>query len=124
MRRRGASTALVGLVAAWAAVPLVVLALRASSRDEWFSGADAPTMFDELQYFGWIRDASDHFLASNLFRIGASDHVFADPMFLVSAGLQRLVLSLSLAYLVWLPVAAAALTLGPFVYARARLGGG
>lgn len=122
MRRSVVPAALVGILALWSVVPLVALALRASARGEWFSGADAPTMIDQLQYFAWIRDASDHFLAANLFRIGPSGRVFVDPMFLVSAGFHRLGLSVALAYLVWLPVAAAVFALGPYAYARARLG--
>jgi hypothetical protein len=102
----------------------VALALRAHSRGEWFTGADAPTMFDELQYFAWIRDASDHFLVANLFRIGPSRHVFADPIFLVSAGVHRLGASVPIAYLIWIPVAVAALALGPFAFARSYLRSG
>src|SRR5947208_1109122 len=60
--------------------------------------------------------------AAILFRIGPSGRVFVDPMFLVSAGFHRLGLSVALAYLVWLPVAAAVFALGPYAYARARLG--
>jgi hypothetical protein len=102
-------------------VPLCVLELRAERHDRWFPWV-LGSGFDQLQYFAWTREIGDHFLASNLFRIGPSRHVFTDPFFVVTGGLHFLGLSVPLAFWLLAPAAVLAIWLGPFRWAVARLG--
>jgi hypothetical protein len=110
-----------GALAAWAAIPLFAILSR--SRGVFFDGGDG--MFgdaDQLQYLAWIRDASQHWLASNLFDIRSTPHVFLHPMFVLSAALTHLGLSVQVSYLMWEPLAVAVLFTGTWAYVRQTIG--
>jgi hypothetical protein len=112
---------LIALLTLWTAVPLLALALHAHARDRWYPWV-FDSAYDQLQYFAWVRDAGDHLLASNLFRIGASLHVFTDPFFFLAGLLARVGLSPPLAFWLLAPVTVCVLALGPYAWARDRLG--
>lgn len=78
-------------------------------------GVDVP---DLMQYMGFIRDAGQHVLISNLFDVAPTRHVFLDPVFAVSGLVWRIGASIQVALLFWVPLAAAAVVFGFRAYVR------
>jgi hypothetical protein len=123
-RASRAEIALLALLAGWALFPLVLFLLRAAQLHAIYTGADGligadgVLGADQLQYLAWARDAGSHVLASDLFTLAPSGHVYLQPLFLVSGLLGRLGLSLSLAYLLWKPVAIIALFIAATTWSR------
>jgi hypothetical protein len=118
---------LVSLVA-WGVFPLVALiahAIRAHAGltgADGLIGADGVLGADQLQYLAWARDAGSHGLASDLFSLAPSGHVYLEPLFTITGLLLRLGLSLQLAYLLWKPVAAVALFVATLALAKRVFG--
>jgi len=118
---------LLGL-AAYGLFPLVALLAHAASAHARFTGADGligadgVLGADQLQYLAWVRDAASHGLASDLFSLSPSGHVYLQPIFAISGALVRLGLSLPLAYLVWKPVAIVAMFAATVAWARRLFG--
>ena len=82
-------------------------------------GADGVLGADQLQYLAWARDGAAHGgLASDLFSLSASGHVYLEPLFAITGWLYRLGVSLPLAYLIWKPVGIVALFLAAAAWAR------
>lgn len=104
----------------WTCVP-GVLALTGHGVFNGTIGIDTP---DLMQYLGFVRDSGQHFLISNLFDVAPDPHLFLDPVFAISGLLWRIGASIQLAWLVWVPVAAAALIWGFTRYIRRLLGPG
>jgi hypothetical protein len=123
-----AELALLAGLAAWGLYPLVLLVVHASSTHTRLTGAngligaDGELGGDQLQYLAWIRDASAHGLAADLFRLTDIRRVYLQPMFTISGGLYRLGLPLSVAYLVFTPVAIVLLGAGTVAWARRMFG--
>jgi hypothetical protein len=119
---------LLASLAAWGLFPLVLLlahALHAHARFtgvDGLIGADGVLGADQLQYLAWARDAGTHGLASDLFSLARSGHVYLQPLFEITGALWRLGLSLPLAYLLWKPVAVIALFAGTLAWARRMFG--
>jgi hypothetical protein len=106
------------LLVVWAIGPLLYLTWRASQTGQVLVGADGPFAGDQLQYMSWIRDASAHLLAANLYDIGPARYVFLHPMFSLSSLVVRLGVSVPASYLLWKPAAVLALLIGVVAYAR------
>src|SRR5947209_5693356 len=122
LRMRKAAAVAVGLVAvAWAVGPLVLLFAHARSHGTAFTGAQGPFPADQYQYMAWIRDSSRHFVAADLFTLRGAGHVFLHPMFALSAALVGVGLGVRAAYLMWVPIAAAVLVGGVWIYVRRLL---
>ncbi|MHB1835430.1 MAG: hypothetical protein ACYCXW_10725 [Solirubrobacteraceae bacterium] len=109
----------------WGMFPLVLLLAHAAALHARFTGADGligadgVLGADQLQYLAWARDASAHGgLASDLFTLGPSGHVYLEPLFAITAALYRAGLSLPLAYLLWKPIAAVALAAAVIAWTR------
>jgi hypothetical protein len=113
---------------AWAVFPVVLLLVHAGQIHARFTGADGligadgVLGADQLQYLAWARDAGAHGLASDLFTLAPSGHVYLEPLFTITGLLARLGISLPLAYLVWKPIAAVALFLATVAWARRAFG--
>jgi hypothetical protein len=114
---RAAGLGVLGLLVAVGAGPLAAMLLDAAGGDRVFTGADGPFPADQFQYFAWIREHSEALLVANRLDTAPSDRVFVHPMFLLSGLGVRLGLSVELAYLLWKPVAIAALFAGCAAYA-------
>jgi hypothetical protein len=117
--------ALLAALAVWALFPLALLLSHAAHLHAQFTGADGligadgVLGADQLQYLAWARDASTHGgLASDLFSFSQGGHVYLQPMFAVTAGLDRLGVSLPVAYLLWKPIGIIALLLAAVAWAR------
>jgi hypothetical protein len=119
---------LLAALAAWGLFPLVLLLAHAINAHARFTGAngligaDGVLGADQLQYLAWVRDAGAHGLASDLFSLAPSGHVYLQPLFAISGGLWRLGLSLQLAYLLWTPIAVIALFAATLAWARRMFG--
>jgi hypothetical protein len=115
-------------LAAWGLFPVLLLVLRAAELHARFTGADGligadgVLGADQLQYLAWARDAAGHGLASDLFSLSPSGHVYLEPLFTITGALFKLGLSLPLAYLVWKPVGIVVLFVGAVVWARRAFG--
>ncbi|MGI9184306.1 MAG: hypothetical protein ACR2GZ_04960 [Solirubrobacteraceae bacterium] len=123
-RASGAELTLLAGLAAWAAFPLVLLLVRAAQTHTVFTGADGligadgVLGADQLQYLAWARDAGLHGLASDLFTLTPSGHVYLEPLFSITGALWNAGLSLPVAYLLWKPVAVIVLFAGALAWAR------
>lgn len=93
---------------AFLAVSAWVLSLelaRVGSHGAIWNGTSSPYPIDQLQYLAWIKDASSHLLASNLFVLHHTPHDYLEPMVLASAGLAALGAAPAIALFVWQPIA-------------------
>ncbi len=114
------TVALLGVLALWGLVPIALMMIHALQAHLRLTGADGIVGGDQLQYLAWARDAGRHGLASNLFDLQPSGHVFAQPLFSLSGALWRLGLPLTAAYWLWKPIAILILVAGTAAWA-ARL---
>lgn len=123
-RASRAEIVLLVALAGWALFPLVLLLVHAAQTHTTITGADGligadgVLGADQLQYLAWARDAGVHGLASDLFTLAPSGHVYLEPLFTITGLLWRAGLSLQLAYLIWKPLAALALFVAAVVWAR------
>jgi hypothetical protein len=108
------------VLAALSGFSLVVLAALLT-KGRQITGADGLLASDQLQYFTWIRQAAEHGLIGNEYDMAPDNRVFLHPGFLISGGLHALGLSVPLSYLLWKPVAVAALFAGALLYTRRLL---
>jgi hypothetical protein len=80
-----------------------------------WTGTDGLFIADQMQYLAWIRDASHHVLASDLFVLNQTPHDYLQPAVVISGGLTALGMAPWLALLLWKPVA----VVGAFLALRA-----
>jgi hypothetical protein len=125
-RRRQVDWFEFGVLVAFAAVSLFVLAL-----DLWqvvfngrvWTGTDGVYIVDQLQYLAWIRDASHHVLVSNLFVLRSTPADYFQPAVVISGGLTALGVAPTLSLLLWKPVAVLAFFFGVRAFARRSVTG-
>jgi hypothetical protein len=103
-------------LAAWAFFPVVLLVVQAGRLHATWTGADGligadgVLGADQLQYLAWARSISLNGLASDLFTLGPSGHVYLEPASGIAGGLTAAGVGLVAGYLV--VKAAAVLVLG------------
>jgi hypothetical protein len=102
----------------FAGLSLAVLAALLT-KGRALTGADGVLASDQLQYFTWIREASEHGLIGNRYDFAPDDRTFLHPGFLLS-GLVHAVtgISVPLSYLLWKPVAVVLAFAGALLYVR------
>ena len=110
----------VAVLAALAGLSLAVLAALLT-KGRALTGADGVLASDQLQYFTWIREASEHVLIGNRYDFLPDDRTFLHPGFLISGGIHALGLSVPVSYLLWKPVAVGLSFAGALLYARRLL---
>lgn len=97
-----------GLLAAFAVISVWVLGLDLwqviVNGREW-TGTDGVYLVDQMQYLAWIRDASHHLLASNLFVLRNTPTDYFQPAIVISGGLSAIGVPIWLSLLLWKPVA-------------------
>jgi hypothetical protein len=103
----------------WALVPFAVLVGGSGV----FNGAIGSNVPDHLQYMSFIRDSGEHVLISNRFDVVPDRHLFLHPINAVSGLVWHFGASIQLSFLMWVPVAVAALFIGFAAYVRRLLGG-
>lgn len=105
--------ALAGLIAL-AILPFAALAAKGRP----LSGATGLLATDQMQYLGWIRDASSHGLVGNMWDLAPGDHAFLHPLIAISAATHAwLGIPIPLALQLWLPLAIALIFIGTRRYA-------
>src|ERR1700735_3842541 len=120
--------ALLAVLVCWGLFPVVLLLIHAAHTHtrltgaDGLIGADGELGGDQLQYLAWIRDASTHGLAADLFRLTDIRRVYLQPLFTISGALYRLGLPLSVAYMIFKPVAIITLGAGTIAWARRMFG--
>lgn len=72
-----------------------------------WTGTDGLYLVDQMQYLAWIRDASHHSFASNLFVLRATPHDYLMPAVAISGGISAFGVAPWLSLLLWKPVAVA-----------------
>jgi hypothetical protein len=70
-----------------------------------WTGTDGVYVVDQMQYLAWIKDASRHFLGSNMFVAHSTPADYFHPALVVSAGLTALGVAPWVSLLLWKPVA-------------------
>jgi len=109
------------VLVALAGLSLVVLAALLT-KGRALTGADGVLASDQLQYFTWIREASEHALIGNRYDFLPDDRTFLHPGFLISGAIHGLTgLSVPLSYLLWKPVAVGLSFTAALLYARRLL---
>lgn len=112
------------IVLAAFSVWVLVLDLATVSTHGWvWDGTDSAYVVDQLQYLAWIRDASTHVLASNLFVMHSTPHDYLQPMVAISGGLVAMGVTPPIALLAWQPVAIGALFVAVRGLVRSQLRG-
>jgi hypothetical protein len=110
----------------FAAVSLWVLALDLwqviVNGREW-TGTDGVYIVDQLQYLAWIRDASHHVLASNLFVLRHTPADYFQPAVVISGGLAALGIAPWVTLLLWKPVAVVATFFAIRAFVRRTISG-
>lgn len=110
----------------FAAVSAWVLALdlyQVIAHGRVWTGTDGLFIADQMQYLAWIRDASHHVLASDLFVINQTPHDYLQPVVLISGGLTALGVAPWLALMLWKPVAVVGAFLALRAYVRRQIQG-
>src|ERR1700756_2588846 len=114
-RRTGLDWFEFSVLGVFAAVSVFVLALdlwRVAFDGAIWTGTDGVYIVDQLQYLAWIREASHHFLVSNLFVLRDTPADYFQPAVVISGGLTALGIPVSLSLLLWKPVAVVTLFFG------------
>jgi hypothetical protein len=96
------------LFGVFVAVSVFVLAadlITAATHGLIWTGTDGLFVPDQMQYLAWVRDSSQHVLASNLFVMHPTPHDYLQPIIAISGGLTALGVAPWLALLLWKPVA-------------------
>jgi hypothetical protein len=88
-----------------------------------WTGTDGLFIADQMQYLAWIRDASHHVLASDLFVINQTPHDYIQPAVLISGGLTALGMAPWLSLLLWKPVGVVGAFLAVRAYVRRMIRG-
>jgi hypothetical protein len=73
-----------------------------------WTGTDGLYLVDQMQYLAWIRDASHHLLASNLWVLRPTAADYFQPAIMISGGMSALGMAPWLSFLLWKPVAVVA----------------
>ena len=96
------------MLVAFGAVSLWVLTLdllQVVVNGRVWTGTDGVYIVDQMQYLAWIKSASHHLLASNMFVLRSTPHDYFQPAVVISGGLSALGLSPAVSLLLWKPVA-------------------
>jgi len=116
----------VGVLLAFASVSLWVVGLdlwQVVAHGRVWTGTDGFYVVDQMQYLAWIRDASHHLLASNLFVLRPTPADYFQPAVAISGGLSAAGLAPWLSLLLWKPVAVVFAFYAVRAYARRGLTG-
>lgn len=111
------------VLAALSALSMAILAGLAL-KGRALTGADGVLASDQLQYFTWIREASDSILVGNAYDFQPDDHTFLHPGFLLSGLVHRITgLSVPVSYLLWKPLVVGLTFTGALLYVRRMVTG-
>ena len=97
---------------------LIGLLVRVWVKGGVVTGADGYLVVDPLQYLNWLRQAGDHGLVRNLYDIAPSPRSFLHPGVLLAGLAHRAGLGLVASYMLFKPMAIAALFAGALLFTR------
>lgn len=121
LRRAGIDRFELGVLVALAGLSLVVLAALLT-KGRAITGADGVLASDQLQYFAWIREASESGLIGNKYDFEPDRHTFLHPGFLISGAVHAVTgLSVPLSFQLWKPVTVLLMFAAALVYVRRLL---
>lgn len=115
-----------GVLGVFGCLSLWVLALDLSqvvAHGRVWTGTDGIYLVDQMQYLAWIKDASTHFLAANLFVLRPTPADYFQPAVTISAGLTALGVAPWLALILWKPVAVGCVFFATRTFVRSSLTG-
>jgi hypothetical protein len=113
-----------GVLVALSGLSLVVLAALLT-KGRAITGADGVLASDQLQYFAWIREASESVLIGNKYDLEPDRHTFLHPGFAISGAAHALTgLSVPVSFLLWKPLVVALMFGAALVYVRRLLPAG
>jgi hypothetical protein len=123
--RLGLDLVELGCLVVFAGLSLALL-VPLLTRGRPLSGSDGLFPADQLQYFAWIRDASQHGLIGNRFDLAPGDRAFFHPGFLLTGLVHRVTgVGIPWVYMVmWKPLAVGLLFAGALRYVRRLLPAG
>jgi hypothetical protein len=84
---------------------LLAFLLSKAGPDHVWTGTAGPYIGDQLQYLGWIQEASRHVLIPNPFDSIPGPADYLNPALIVSGLVERSGVTASTSYLLWTPVA-------------------
>jgi hypothetical protein len=125
-RRRRLDRFDLALLVGFGVISMWVLALDAwqvVAHGRVWTGTDGVYIVDQLQYLAWIRDASKHLFASNLFVLRPTPADYFQPAVALSGGLSALGVVPWLSLLLWKPVAVGGCFFAVRAYVRDSLSG-
>ena len=108
-------------LAALFALSVAVLAgllLRVWTKGGVITGSDGFLVVDQMQYLNWLRQAGEGVTVENLYDLEPGPSSFLHPGVLISGLLHRLGAGVTVAYMVWKPVAVLALFAGALLWTR------
>jgi hypothetical protein len=109
------------VLVAFASLSMVVFAAL-FTKGRALTGADGVLAADQLQYFTWIREASESGLIGNKFDFQPDSHVFLHPGFLFSGMIHAVTgLSVPLSFQLWKPVTVLLTFFAALAYVRRLL---
>ena len=121
-RRRLGAPASAGTLAALFALSIAVLAgllVRVWIHGGVVTGSDGYLVVDQLQYLNWLRQAGHHVAVANLYDLAPGPRSFVHPGVVdLGAAPPARGSGSSPPYMVWKPVAVAALFVGSLLYVR------
>ena len=123
-RLSGGEWVLLGLLAAWSLVPAAVALQHLTAHGGVWTGVDGGGAVDHFGYLAWIRESSEHVLMANRFDVDDDPAVYLQPQWAIGGLVTWLTGSVQLGFLIFKPVALAALLLGFSAYVRRTLEGG
>jgi hypothetical protein len=88
-----------------------------------WTGTDGPYIGDQMQYLGWIHDASVDLRIGNPYQLIPTRQLFVHPGLAISGLFHRAGMSTAGAYLLWKPVAVLALFFGVRGYVHRHVQG-
>src|SRR5579884_2461773 len=112
-----------GIFAAISVFVLVLDVWRVVFDGAVWTGTDGVYIVDQMQYLAWIKDASHHFLVSNLFVLRSTPADYFQPAVVISGALTALGMAPWLALLLWKPVAVVSLWLAFRAYVHRTVPG-
>jgi hypothetical protein len=110
----GVLVVLLGLALA----PLLGLLVRVWTQGGVVTGGDGFLVADPMQYLTWLREAGENVAVANLYDLDDGPSSFVHPGVLISGLLHQLGLGVVASYMVWKPVAVAALFAGSLALCR------
>lgn len=119
----GGATLLLALLSAWSLIPAAVAVEHLIADGGVWTGVDGGGVVDHFGYLAWIRESSEHVLMANRFDVAGDPAVYLQPQWAIGGLVTFVTGSVQAGFLLFKPVAIAALFLGFWAFVRRTLDG-